>query len=69
MCFLLEFNKTLLFSLMFRVGILFVRHLPDLTLLLALFSFCLAVILLMSLRDELLELFEVVLEDLLVEAI
>lgn len=68
MCFLLEFNNTLLFSLMFRVGILFVRQLPDFTLL-PLFSFCLAVILLMSLRDELLELFEEVLEDLLVAAI
>lgn len=53
---------------MFRVGILFVRHLPDFTLL-PLFSFGLAVILLMSLRDELLELFEEVLEDLLVAAI
>lgn len=68
MCFLLEFNNTLLFSLMFRVGILFVQQLPDFTLL-PLFSFCLAVILLMSLRDELLELFEEVLEDLLVAAI
>ena len=68
MCFFLEFNNTLLFSLMFRVGILFVRHLPDFTLL-PLCSFCLAVILLMSLRDELLELFEEVLEDLLVAAI
>jgi len=53
---------------MFCVGILLVRHLPDFTLL-PLFSFCLAVILLMSLRDELLELFEEVLEDLLVAAI
>ena len=68
MCFLLEFNSTLLFSLMFRVGILFERHLPDFTLL-PLFSFWLAVMLLMSLRDELLELFEEVLEDLLVAAI